>query len=151
MYGKKQKTRAMEYSLTRDLALCSAMPDSAAPGTAHWAPLSLRSPRQEYWSRVPFPTAGDLLHPEIEPASLVSPASAGRYFTTQFSSVVQSCPTLCDPMNCIPWNSPGQNPFLNPGPPWFSLPGPFSASISVSDASSVPPICSVSWLPGRLP
>ena len=105
MYGKKPKTRAVEYSLTRDLALCSAMPDSAAPGTAHWAPLSLRSPRQEYWSRVPFPTAGDLLHPEIEPASLVSPASAGRYFTTQFrsvqfSSVVQSCPTLCDPMNC---------------------------------------------------
>ena len=102
MYGKKQKTRAVEYSLTHDLALCSAMPDSAAPGTAHQAPLSLRSPRQEYWSRVPFPTAGDLLHPEIEPASLVSPALAGRYFTTQFSSVqsLSRVRLFADPMNC---------------------------------------------------
>ena len=24
--------------------------------------------------------------------------------------VTQSCPTLCDPMDCSPWNSPGQNP-----------------------------------------
>ena len=24
--------------------------------------------------------------------------------------VAQSCPTLCDPMDCSPWNSPGQNP-----------------------------------------
>ena len=23
--------------------------------------------------------------------------------------VTQSCPTLCDPMDCSPWNSPGQN------------------------------------------
>ena len=23
--------------------------------------------------------------------------------------VAQSCPTLCDPMVCSPWNSPGQN------------------------------------------
>ena len=23
--------------------------------------------------------------------------------------VAQSCPTLCDPMDCSPWNSPGQN------------------------------------------
>ena len=24
--------------------------------------------------------------------------------------VDQSCPTLCDPMDCSPWNSPDQNP-----------------------------------------
>ena len=23
--------------------------------------------------------------------------------------VAQLCPTLCDPMDCSPWNSPGQN------------------------------------------
>ena len=25
-------------------------------------------------------------------------------------NVAQSCQTLCDPMDCSPWNSPGQNP-----------------------------------------
>ena len=31
--------------------------------------------------------------------------------TLQFSSVAQSCPTLCDPMDCSPpgWDSPGKN------------------------------------------
>ena len=38
--------------------------------------------RQEYWSRLPFPTPGDLPDPGIEPASPVSPALAGRFFTT---------------------------------------------------------------------
>ena len=56
---------------------------------------------------VPFPSSGDLPNPGIEPttATLV-----GTFFSTehpwkpklfiQFSSVAQSCPTLCDPMNC---------------------------------------------------
>ena len=39
-------------------------------------------PRQEYWRRLPFPTPGDLPNPGIEPTSLVSPALAGRAFTT---------------------------------------------------------------------
>ena len=34
---------------------------------------------QEYWSVLPFPPPGDLPHPGVE---LVSPALAGRYFTT---------------------------------------------------------------------
>ena len=33
-------------------------------------------PRQEYWSGLPFPPPGDLPDPGIEPASLMSPASA---------------------------------------------------------------------------
>ena len=33
------------------------------------APLSMALPRQEYWSWLPFPSAGDLLDPEIEPTS----------------------------------------------------------------------------------
>ena len=36
------------------------------------ASLSLEFPRQEYWSRLPFPTPGHLPNPGTEPASLVS-------------------------------------------------------------------------------
>ena len=55
----------------------------ATPWTvASQTPLSMRVPRQEYWSRLPFPTPEDLPDPGIEPASLVSPALAGGFFTT---------------------------------------------------------------------
>ena len=37
---------------------------------------------QEYWSKLPFPTPGDHSDLGIEPTSLVSPALAGRFFTT---------------------------------------------------------------------
>ena len=65
--------------------------------------------RQEYWSGLSCSPPGDLLNPRIEPMSLMSSELAGRYFTTsttcesppnQFSSVAQSCPILCDPMDC---------------------------------------------------
>ena len=46
------------------------------------APLSMKRSRQEYWSGLPFPTLQNLLDPGIEPESLVSPALAGRFFTT---------------------------------------------------------------------
>ena len=50
---------------------------------AHQVPLSpMLFSRQEYWSRLPCPTPGDLLDPGIEPVSLVSPALAGGFFTT---------------------------------------------------------------------
>ena len=35
----------------------------------HQAPLSMGFPRHEYWSRLPFPSPGDLRDPTIEPAS----------------------------------------------------------------------------------
>ena len=55
----------------------------AAPWTeAHKVPLSMEFSRQEYWSRLPFPTPWDLLNPEMEPTALVSPALAGGFFTT---------------------------------------------------------------------
>ena len=38
--------------------------------------------KQEYWSGVPFPTAGDLFDSGVEPMSLASPALAGGFFTT---------------------------------------------------------------------
>ena len=43
--------------------------------------LCMESSRQEYWSRLPFPTPGDLTEPETEPKSLVSPTLAGGFFT----------------------------------------------------------------------
>ena len=46
------------------------------------APLSMEIPRQEFWSGLPFPSPGDLPHPGIKLASLLSPALAGRFFTT---------------------------------------------------------------------
>ena len=39
-------------------------------------------PRQEYCSLLPFLSPEDLPNPGIEPKSLVSPAVAGRFFTT---------------------------------------------------------------------
>ena len=79
--------------------------------------------RQECWSGLPCPPPRDLSDPGIESKSLTSPVLAGGFFTIsatreapkylyinpyicslekwyQFSSVVQWCPTLCDPMNC---------------------------------------------------
>ena len=75
---------------------------------AHYTPLSMGFPRQEYWSRLPFPTPEDLPKPRIEPTSLASPALAGRFFITSATweahaicccSVAQLCPTLCDLMD----------------------------------------------------
>ena len=54
-----------------------------APHTvACQAPLSTEFSRQEYQNGWPLPTPGDLPNPGIEPASLVSPALAGGFFTT---------------------------------------------------------------------
>ena len=47
------------------------------------APLSVEFSRQEYWSGLPCPPPGDFPNPGIEPASLVSPALAGEFFTLQ--------------------------------------------------------------------
>ena len=38
------------------------------------APLSMVFPREEYWSRLPFPSPKDLSNPEIKLVSPVSPA-----------------------------------------------------------------------------
>ena len=38
--------------------------------------------RQEFWSRLLFPTPGDLPHQGTKPRSLVSSALADRFFTT---------------------------------------------------------------------
>ena len=57
----------------------SASDSSATPwAAARQAPLSMRFPRQEYCSGLPFPSLGDLPNPGMEPKS---PALAGRFFT----------------------------------------------------------------------
>ena len=44
------------------------------------APLSIRFPRQEYWSGLSFPSPGDFPNPGTEP---MSPVLAGRFFATE--------------------------------------------------------------------
>ena len=60
------------------------------------APLSMGFSRQEYRSGLPFPLAGDLCNPGIQPASLVSPALVGGFFTTVLSgkSIVTEMETV---------------------------------------------------------
>ena len=80
---------------------------------ARQAPLSMGFSRQEYWNRFPRPLPEDLPDPEFEPVSLTSSALGGGFFTTSTtwerkseSEVAQSCPILCDPMDC---NLPGSS------------------------------------------
>ena len=49
---------------------------------ARQAPLSMGFSRQQYWNGLPCPSPGDLPDPGIEPASLTSPALAGKFFNT---------------------------------------------------------------------
>ena len=65
----------------------SVVSDSATPSTvAHQAPLSMGFSRQ-YWSGLPFPPSGDLPNRGIEPASLISPALAGKFLTISATGV----------------------------------------------------------------
>ena len=98
------------------------MSNSVTPWTvAHQAPLSIGFSRQKYWSRLPFPPPGDLPDPGIKPASLVSPALAGRFFTTEppgnplgpSESESESRSVMSDSLQLhelySPWTSPSQN------------------------------------------
>ena len=63
----------------------------------HQAPLSMGFSKHEYWSGLPFPPPEDLPDPGIEPASLMSPALAGGFFTTSATwevSPPKRCPTV---------------------------------------------------------
>ena len=50
---------------------------------ARQAPLSMEFSRQECWSSLPFPPAGDLPNPGMEPTSPESPSLAGGFFTAE--------------------------------------------------------------------
>ena len=73
--------------------------------------------RQDYWTGLPFPSPGDLPDPGIKPMSPESSALASGFFTieppvkpnTQTAAAaksLQSCPTLCDPIDGSPPGSP---------------------------------------------
>ena len=62
--------------------------------------------KQEYWNALPYPPPGNLPNPGIKPRSLALKGDSllseppGKPTTViQFSSVAQSCPSLCDPVN----------------------------------------------------
>ena len=85
--------------------------------TAAWqAPLSTGFSRQEYWSGSLCPPLGDLSDPEIKPKSLALQAGslptepAGKpshfYAAAAAAKSLQSCPTLCDPIDGSPPGSP---------------------------------------------
>ena len=59
------------------------MTDSATLWTvAYQVPLSTGFSRQEYWGGLTCSPLGDLPNPRIKPTSVMSPALAGRFFTT---------------------------------------------------------------------
>ena len=80
--------------------------DCSPPGSS----LSMGFSRQEYWNGLPFPAPGDLFNSGIKCtcAALqvdsfpLSHQGSPYIASVQFSSVAQSCQTLCDPMDCSP-------------------------------------------------
>ena len=61
-------------------------------------PLSMRFPKQECWSGLPFPHAGDIPDAGTEPLSLASPALAGKFLkllTFIVLSGVSECSCVC--------------------------------------------------------
>ena len=85
----------------------------------HQAPMCMGFPRQEYWSKLPFPSQGHLPNPGIKPTSPMPPALAGRFFTTESPGKpiskamlrAQSCLTLCNPIYCSPSGSSAHGNF----------------------------------------
>ena len=81
----------------------SVVSDSATPWTvAHQALLSMGFSKQKYWSGLPCPPLGDLPDPRIKPTSLLSPVTAGGFFTTSTTRQAQSL--TCE----VPAEGPGQ-------------------------------------------
>ena len=82
--------------------------------------------RQEYWSGLPFPSLGDLCDPGIEPTSSVSPALAGRFFTSVLPGKPQRTPakhparissqSAAVPFCLAPWAGFQQREHLPPRP-----------------------------------
>ena len=99
-YLLKKGLQTEEFPLNRDAKNCvpacqvaSVMCDSLQPRghIARQAPLPLGFSRQEYWSGLPCPPPGDLPDPGIQPVSLISPASAGRLFTSSATWEAKNC------------------------------------------------------------
>ena len=77
--GYYQLVRRTE-KLLHCILICLVVSGSLWPRGLYQAPLSMGSTRQEYWSGLPFPSPGDLPHPEMDPGFL---ALEGRFFITE--------------------------------------------------------------------
>ena len=77
MKAGKVEIRVPDWFASVKSDSCDPM-DCNLPGSSE----SMRFSRQEYWSGLPFLTPGDLPDPRIEPASPMSPALTGSFFTT---------------------------------------------------------------------
>ena len=145
--------------------------------TAYQAPPSMGFSRQEYWSGVPLPSPSQVPKPgNCRPAPtlahqpyLSDPRSLVPF--PQFSSVAQSCPTLCNPINR---STPGlpvhhqfpevaqthvhrvgdaiqpSHPLSSPSPPAFNLSqhqGLFQRQLFASGGQSIGVSASTSVLP----
>ena len=79
-----------------DVCVCSvtwSCPTLCGPlDCSHQASVSMGFCRQECWSGLPFPTSGDCPNAETEPRSLMSPASAGGFFSTGKPCTRIMCP-----------------------------------------------------------
>ena len=70
-----EETELRQCVYVKSLQSCSTLCDP-------WTVFPLGFSRQEYWNGLPYPPPGDLPNPGIEPVSFMSPALAGRFFTT---------------------------------------------------------------------
>ena len=85
--GVKYQRKTFFLSVERE-GWCRSVLSCVWPYATPWtvacqAPLSMGFSRQEYWSGLPFPLPGNILDPGIKLTPLVSPALAGRLFTTE--------------------------------------------------------------------
>ena len=67
--ASSQSQAANDFKLeSEEWSMLSRVRFFATPwAVAHQVPLSMGFSRQEYWSGLPFPSAGDLSNPEIKP------------------------------------------------------------------------------------
>jgi len=74
---------------------------------ARQAPLSMGFPRQEYWSGLPLSTPGDFPTQESNPYFLsLLHCKQILYHLSHAAKLLQSCPSLCDPIDGSPPGSP---------------------------------------------
>jgi len=80
------------------------MSDSETPGTVVCqAPLSMGFPRQGYWSGLPFPSPRGSSWPRDRTCVSCIGRRVFSFFFNHWATTamsLQSCPTLCNPMDC---------------------------------------------------
>ena len=99
---------AADYGVAQSRTWLKRLSSGSSRTVAHRAPLSMGFSRQEYWSGLLCPSAGDLLDPRIKPTSLTSPALAGGFFTTSTTWETQMPPYLL----------PKEGPYMGPSQNW---------------------------------